>query len=315
MSVTWPAKDRRNPEARQSRDRLAVWLDVHPADLASVSGPSAAALDSLVHAAWQAATNSPPGRPKADQLMVASRSMDDLAQIDTAIGMAYRRVAQTHLRQLLDVPKRPGRVTVCLVAIDGLDTITAEDGDKAGQQLVRQVELRLRAWADAGVRVEPLGEGVFLIIVPGLGERQVPKVGDEIAAAALAMPGRRRDDGGITVSIGTASGGGIIDATSVIGAADRALHRASRRGGGRIVSTRLKPPAPPDGQITVRFGQRVREMRSELGISMEELARRSGLHRTYIAGVESGHRHPTLRNIVKLAAGLGRSPADILESV
>jgi len=48
---------------------------------------------------------------------------------------------------------------------------------------------------------------------------------------------------------------------------------------------------------------------------MEELARRSGLHRTYIAGVESGHRHPTLKNIIKLAAGMGRSPSDILESV
>jgi transcriptional regulator with XRE-family HTH domain len=52
-----------------------------------------------------------------------------------------------------------------------------------------------------------------------------------------------------------------------------------------------------------------------MGIPVEEMARRSGLHRTYIAGVESGHRHPTLRNIIKLAAGLGRSPADILESV
>jgi GGDEF domain-containing protein/DNA-binding XRE family transcriptional regulator len=315
MSVTWPAKDRRNPEARQSRDRLAVWLDVHPADLASVSGSSAAALDSLVHAAWQAATNSPPGRPKADQLMVASRSMDDLAQIDTAIGMAYRRLAQTYLREILDVPKRPGRVTVCLAAIDDLDAVVAEDGHRAAQRLARQVELRLREWADAGVRVERLGEGVFMVIFPGLGERQASKVGDELAAAALGTLGRKRGDGGFTVSIGTASGAGIIDATSVIGAADRALYRASRRGGGRIVSTRLRPPAPPDGQITQRFGQRVRELRNELGISMEELARRSGLHRTYIAGVESGHRHPTLRNIVKLAAGLGRSPADVLESV
>jgi sarcosine oxidase len=28
--------------------------------------------------------------------------------------MAYRRVAQTHLRELLDVPRRPERVAVCL---------------------------------------------------------------------------------------------------------------------------------------------------------------------------------------------------------
>ena len=316
MSVTWPAKDRRNPEARQSRDRLAVWLDVHPADLAPVSGPSAAALDSIVHAAWQAATNSPSGLPRHDQLMLAARSMEDLAQIDTAIGMAYRRMAQTHLREVIDVPRRPERVTIFLAAIDRLDTINAEDGTEVAQRLAWQVERRLRDWADTGVRVEALGDGIFLVIAPGLSERQAAKAGEQLAAAALGLSGSEKiGGGGFTLSIGVASAMGSTEATSIISAADRALSRASRRGGGRIVNTRLRPPGPPDAELTLRFGRRVRELRTELGISMEELARRSGLHRTYIAGVESGHRHPTLRNIVKLAAGLGRSPADILESV
>jgi GGDEF domain-containing protein/DNA-binding XRE family transcriptional regulator len=324
MSATWPAKDRRDPVARQSRDRLAVWLDVHPAELAAVSKTSAAALDSLVHAAWRAATHSPAGRPQHDQLMLAARSMEGIARVDTAIGMAYRRLAQTYLEDALAVARRPERVTVFLAAIDHLDMIAAENGPAAVQQLISLAAERMHDWAAATARVHALGEGVFLVIAPSLTERQAPKFGDDLAAAAIGTLGRRASDPtgrrastepGFNLSIGSASAPSNMDSASVIGAADRALHRASAKGGGRIVHARLRSPAPPDSEITRRFGQRVRELRVELGVSMEELARRSGLHRTYIAGVESGHRHPTLKNIVKLAAGLGRSAADLLETV
>lgn len=325
MSAQWPAKDRRDPVARQSRDRLAVWLDVHPAELAAVSKTSATALDSLVHAAWRAATHTPPGKPQHDQLMLAARSMEGIARVDTAIGMAYRRLAQTYLEEALDVPRRPERVTVFLAAIDHLDMIGAEEGPPAVRQLISLAAERLHDWSASNARVHALGEGVFLVIAPSLTERQAPKFGDDLAAAAIGTLGRRASDPGngrrassepgFTLSIGSASAPSSMLPASVIAAADRALHRASAKGGGRIVHARLRAPAAPDSEVTRRFGQRVRELRIELGVSMEELARRSGLHRTYIAGVESGHRHPTLKNIVKLAAGLGRSGADLLETV
>jgi CheY-like chemotaxis protein/DNA-binding Xre family transcriptional regulator len=52
------------------------------------------------------------------------------------------------------------------------------------------------------------------------------------------------------------------------------------------------------------FGGAVREVRSELGISQEELAERAGLHRTYISDVERGVRNLSLENIEKLGQAL-----------
>lgn len=53
------------------------------------------------------------------------------------------------------------------------------------------------------------------------------------------------------------------------------------------------------------FGEAVRAAREALGISQEELAARSKLHRTYVAGVERGIRNPSLNSIMKIAIGLG----------
>jgi transcriptional regulator with XRE-family HTH domain len=53
------------------------------------------------------------------------------------------------------------------------------------------------------------------------------------------------------------------------------------------------------------FGARLRALRLEAGISQEELASRSGLHRTYVSSVERGQRNIALANIHSLADALG----------
>jgi transcriptional regulator with XRE-family HTH domain len=60
------------------------------------------------------------------------------------------------------------------------------------------------------------------------------------------------------------------------------------------------------------FAASVRKLGYILGISQEELAERTDLHRTYIADLERGARNPTLLTIKKLAKGLGVSTADLL---
>ncbi|WP_416443462.1 helix-turn-helix domain-containing protein [Leucobacter sp. HNU] len=58
------------------------------------------------------------------------------------------------------------------------------------------------------------------------------------------------------------------------------------------------------------FGARVRELRTERGLSQEDLANRAGLDRTYVSGVERGVRNPTLDVIARLATAFAVSPAE-----
>ena len=46
--------------------------------------------------------------------------------------------------------------------------------------------------------------------------------------------------------------------------------------------------------IKTKVGKRIKELRNKLGISQEELAFRSEIHRTYIASLEVGKRNVTI---------------------
>lgn len=55
-------------------------------------------------------------------------------------------------------------------------------------------------------------------------------------------------------------------------------------------------------------GRNVRRFRDELGLSQEQLAFETELHRTYISGVERGIRNPTVLVIDRLAKALKVPP-------
>lgn len=61
------------------------------------------------------------------------------------------------------------------------------------------------------------------------------------------------------------------------------------------------------------FGDRVRALRLELGVSQEKLAFDCGLDRTYISGIERGKRNVSLVNIHRVAEALGVSASDLLQ--
>ena len=66
-------------------------------------------------------------------------------------------------------------------------------------------------------------------------------------------------------------------------------------------------------QRSVTFGKTVRKYRIQRGLSQEELAGLTGIHRTYIGGIERGERNPTLLMIHRIADALSVSPAHLLE--
>lgn len=59
--------------------------------------------------------------------------------------------------------------------------------------------------------------------------------------------------------------------------------------------------------ITEIVGKRIRELRSEQGLSQEKLALRAELDRTYIAGVEQGKRNLSIKSLEKIIIALNIS--------
>lgn len=57
--------------------------------------------------------------------------------------------------------------------------------------------------------------------------------------------------------------------------------------------------------IKKKFGERVRELRTQKNMSQEKFALHIEMDRTYLASVESGKRNISLENIGKIANGFG----------
>ncbi|MFM6133180.1 MAG: helix-turn-helix domain-containing protein [Sphaerospermopsis kisseleviana] len=64
-----------------------------------------------------------------------------------------------------------------------------------------------------------------------------------------------------------------------------------------------------------KFGEHIRTIRKAQGLSQEQLAELSGLHRNYIGGVERGERNLALLNIIRIAHALGMSPSELLKGL
>ena len=64
-------------------------------------------------------------------------------------------------------------------------------------------------------------------------------------------------------------------------------------------------------QTLTRFGLNVRRRREAIGLSQEALAEKADLDRTYISGIESGTRNPTILSAARVAAALKMSLAQL----
>ncbi len=67
--------------------------------------------------------------------------------------------------------------------------------------------------------------------------------------------------------------------------------------------------------ITSKIGNRIRELRTQTGLSQEKFAQKIGMDRTYFASVELGKRNISIVNLEKIANGLEVSLSELFSQM
>ena len=67
--------------------------------------------------------------------------------------------------------------------------------------------------------------------------------------------------------------------------------------------------------IQKSFGLKVQQLRKQKGLSQEKFALSIDMDRTYFASVEAGKRNIAIRNIQKIADGLGVSLSELFANL
>ena len=67
--------------------------------------------------------------------------------------------------------------------------------------------------------------------------------------------------------------------------------------------------------IAKAVGQRIRNYRTQKGLSQEKLAELSGCHPTYIGQLERGEKNATLESIERITAALGITLSKLFEKL
>lgn len=68
-------------------------------------------------------------------------------------------------------------------------------------------------------------------------------------------------------------------------------------------------------QVATAFGQRLRQVRLERGLTQEQLAEAAGVHPTFVSNLERGYRVPSLATLVRLASAMEKTLADLLDGL
>lgn len=74
------------------------------------------------------------------------------------------------------------------------------------------------------------------------------------------------------------------------------------------------PRGPEETGLVMVFAANVRRLRTERGLSQEDLAEAAGVHRTYIGMLERGEKNVTIYNIERIARALDVPPPELLST-
>jgi len=67
-----------------------------------------------------------------------------------------------------------------------------------------------------------------------------------------------------------------------------------------------------ESAILTRIGQKIAERRTALAMSQAKLAEMAEMNRSFLHGVENGTRNPSVITLIRVAAALGTTAADLV---
>ena len=68
-------------------------------------------------------------------------------------------------------------------------------------------------------------------------------------------------------------------------------------------------------RLQTQVGMRIKELRSQEGISQEHFALRIEMDRSYLASIEAGQRNVTLQNLAKISKGFNISLEEFFKGI
>lgn len=77
-------------------------------------------------------------------------------------------------------------------------------------------------------------------------------------------------------------------------------------------SRQMRSGRASDDAIVIEVGSRVKRLRTEAGLTLEEFATQSGVSRAMLSKVERGEKSPTLAIVVRIAKGLNVSMSTLM---
>jgi diguanylate cyclase (GGDEF)-like protein/PAS domain S-box-containing protein len=157
----------------------------------------------------------------------------NLAERDALTGLANRMLFYDRLEQALKRVPRHGPLALLCLDLDGFKNINDSLGHDAGDQLLRDVALRLKSCVRAEDTVARVGGDEFTILLQGIESTSVAAEIAEKILKRLEAPVRiQQQEVFISTSIGICveTGDQNCDANTLLKQADMALYRAKAAG-------------------------------------------------------------------------------------